>query len=71
MCADYVVNKDHYVFTNDTFELPIEIEILQDRSGESIESFNLLLVLPQQAVSAEIVFPGNVTVTIIDDDGEC
>ena len=68
MHADYTVNQNRYVFTNETFTLPIRIQLLEDRSGEGIESFDLTLMLPQQSISADIVFPGSVTVVIIDDD---
>ena len=66
--ADYTINQNRYVFTNETLSLPIGIQLIGDRSGEEIERFNLTLVLPQQSISADIVFPSSVTVVIIDDD---
>ena len=68
MHTDYTVNEVHYVFTNETFTLPVGIYLIGDRTGEEIESFNVRLVLPQQLLSADIVSPGQVTVVIIDDD---
>ena len=68
MHADYTIDQVHYVFTSETFTLPVGIRLIGDRSGEDIESFNVALVLPQQSISADIVSPGNVTVVIIDDD---
>ena len=68
MYADYIVNRMEYVFTNDTIEQQIGIQLLTDASGEGIESFVLSLVLRPQMISANIVFPSSVTVIIIDDD---
>ena len=68
MHVDYTIDQFHYVFTSETFTLPVGIRLIGDRSGEDIESFNVALVLPQQSISADIVSPGNVTVVIIDDD---
>ena len=45
MFTDYTVNQDQYVFTNETLTLPIGIQLVGDRSGESIESFNLTLAV--------------------------
>ena len=67
--ADYTVNQNQYVFSNEILALPIGIQLTDDRSGEGIESFNLTLVLPSpQPISADIVSPSSVTVIIIDDD---
>ena len=67
--ADYRVSQTQYVFSNEIFALPIGIQLIGDRSGEGIESFNLTLVLPSsQPISADIVSPSSVTVIIIDDD---
>jgi hypothetical protein len=68
--ADYTINKNQYVFSNEILALPIGIQLNEDRSGEGIESFNLSLELPspQPIISADIVFPSSVTVVIIDDD---
>ena len=68
MHTDYTVNEVHYVFTSETFTLPVGIHLIRDRSGEEIESFNVRLVLPQPSIPADIVSPGQVTVVIIDDD---
>ena len=67
--ADYRVNQNQYVFSNEILALPIGIQLIEDRSGEGIESFNLTLVLPNpQPISADIISPSSVTVIIIDDD---
>ena len=61
------------MFSNETFTLPISIQLVEDRSGEGIESFDLTLVLSSQtstSISADVVFPSQVTVVIIDDDRE-
>ena len=68
MYVDYAINQEQYIFSNATNELPIGIELLPDRSGESIESFTISLMLPQQPISTEITSPNRVTVIIIDDD---
>ena len=68
MHTDYTVDQVHYMFTSETFTLPVGIRLIGDRSGEDIESFNVTLVLPPQSISADIVSPGQVTVVIIDDD---
>ena len=73
MYPDYTVNQDQYVFTNETFTLPIGIQLIGDRSGEGIESFDLTLAVSSQtstSISADVVFPSQVTVVIIDDDCE-
>ena len=67
--TDYIFNQHQYVFSNDILALPIGIQLIGDRSGEGIESFNLTLVLSNpQPISADIVSPSSVTVIIIDDD---
>ena len=73
MYTDYTVNQNQYVFTNETLTLPIGIQLVGDRSGEGIESFDLTLAVSSQtstSISADIVFPSQVTVVIIDDDCE-
>ena len=60
MCTDYTVNQDQNVFSNETFTLPIGIQLVGDRSGEGIESFDLTLAVSSQtssSISADVVFP--------------
>ena len=69
--ADYISDSAApYVFTNNTGQLPIRTQLVEDRSGEPIENFMICLPDLQtlQSMGAQAVQPTCVTITIVDDD---
>jgi hypothetical protein len=73
LLVDYrSISENPYVFTNDTSQLSIRTQLLQDRADESIENFTICLPEAQvlRSLGAEAVQPTCVIITIIDDDGK-
>ena len=69
LSTDFVAHSDHlYVFTNETNELPIATELVEDLLAEDDEAINICLPNLQDYTMAELADPDCVRVTINDND---
>ena len=71
--ADYRSNiAEPYVFTSSITQLPIQTQLIEDRSSEPIKTFTICLPDSQvlQPMGAEAVEPMCVAITVVDDDSK-
>ena len=67
--TDFIAHSDHqYVFTNETNELPIATELVEDLLAEDDEAINICLPNLRDYTMAELADPDCVRVTINDND---
>lgn len=69
LSPDFIAHSDHlYVFTNETNELPIATELVEDLLAEDDEAINICLPNLRDYTMAELADPDCVRVTINDND---